>query len=137
MCPESGKNISLTWASVSPANFTITETMNNSSLPGIIIHHSICLLLPLLPGRSNVKFNTLNKSYFPSVCKDSGRVPRKVLSITRNCVIPGSRLTVVGTRISLKSSPAAEISSCFTPLRSPFMHLSTYHPGELCRGRTR
>lgn len=42
----------------------ITETMNNPSLTGIIIHQSISLLLPLLLGRSNVKFNKSNKSYF-------------------------------------------------------------------------
>lgn len=42
----------------------ITETMKNPSQPGIIIQHSISFLLPLLLGRSNVKFNKLNKSYF-------------------------------------------------------------------------
>ena len=42
----------------------ITKTVGNPSLPEIIIHHSISFLLPLLPGRSNVKFNKLNKSYF-------------------------------------------------------------------------
>lgn len=55
------------WALPLPATLAITETRTNPSLPGIIIHHSISFPLPLLPGRSNVKFNKLNKSYF-SLC---------------------------------------------------------------------
>lgn len=40
-----------------------------------------------------------------------GRGPCKVLSITRSHVRPNSCLTVVGTRISLRSSSVAKISS--------------------------
>lgn len=42
----------------------ITETVNNPSLSGTIIHHSVPFRLPLLLGRSNVKYNKLDKSYF-------------------------------------------------------------------------
>lgn len=44
----------------------ITETVNNPSLPGMVIHHSVPFRLPLLLGRSNVKYHKLNKSYFSS-----------------------------------------------------------------------
>lgn len=42
----------------------IRDSVNNPSLPGLIIHHSVSIQPPLLPGRSHVEFNKLNKSYF-------------------------------------------------------------------------
>ena len=65
MWRESPKSTNLGWVASFPDNSHQHRALENPAQPTIAAPHFISFLLLLLPGRSDVKFNKLNKSYFP------------------------------------------------------------------------